>query len=196
MGSVSKRYCARGPRCTQYKVLGEPAKLRSSSTSDLCEPCLREYAEGVGASRVAEWQDEVLSAIEAVWTERDQAKSTSKASLWDLFGLDRDNGGTGKRSDRGECLSRLNSSTLAKLRGWLETNEEEAVKRYGRNAFLGLRSDVGLLAGLYAWPSDKSLLPDNDKQAVTLPFDAAGYKRSGRVVDITIPIRLALLRDE
>jgi len=194
MGSVSKRYCARGSRCTQYKILGEPAKLRSSSKSDLCEPCLREHADGVGASRVAEWQDEVLSAIEAVWTERDEAKSTSKASLWDLFDLDRDNGGEGKRHDRGECLSRLNCSTLTKLRGWLETNEEEAVERHGRNAFVGLRAEVGVLAWLGTWPSDKPLLPD--KQDATPPFDAVGYKRSGRAVDVTIPIRLALLRDE
>src|SRR5918994_999167 len=162
MVSPSKRYCARGSRCTQYRMLGEPAKLRSSSKSDLCEPCLREHAEGVRVSRVAQWQDGVLGAIEAVWTERDEAKSTSKASLWDLFDLDRDNGGAGKRSDRVECLSRLNSSTLAKLRIWLETNEEEVVKRYGRYAFLGLRADVRLLAWLCAWPSDKSLLSDND----------------------------------
>ena len=142
MGSVSKRYCARGSRCTQYKFLGEPAKVRSSSKGDLCEPCLREHAEGVRASRVGQWQDEVLSAIEAVWTERDEAKSTSKASLWDLFDLNRDNGGEGKRHDRGECLNRLNGNTLTKLRGWLETNEEEAVKRYGRNAFVVLRTEV------------------------------------------------------
>jgi len=157
---------------------------------------LQEHAESIRASRVAEWQDEVLDAIEAVWSERDTAKATSKASLWDLFDLDRDNGGAGKRSDRGECLSRLNGSTLAKLRGWLETNEEEAVKRCGRNAFLGLRADIGLLAGLCAWPADKSLFPDDDKQDVTPSFDAVGYKRSGRAVDITIPIWLALLRDE
>jgi len=177
-------------------MLGEPAKLRSSSKSDLCERCLQEHAESIRALRVAEWQNEVLGAIEAVWSERDTVKATSKASLWDLFDLDRDNGGAGKRSDRGECLSRLNGSTLAKLRGWLETNEEEAVKRYGRNAFVGLRADIGLLAGLCAWPSDKSLFPDDDKQDVTPPFDAVGYKRSGRAVDITIPIQLAHLRDE
>src|SRR5918994_1718053 len=101
MVSPSKRYCARGSRCTQYRMLGEPAKLRSSSKSDLCEPCLREHAEGVRVSRVAQWQDEVLGAIEAVWTERDEAKSTSKASLWDLFDLDRDNGGGGERFQPG-----------------------------------------------------------------------------------------------
>src|SRR5215207_10567255 len=196
MGSASKRYCARGSRCTQYRMLGEPAKRRSSSKSNLCERCLQEHVGSVRASRVAEWQDEVLDAIEAVKSEGDAAKTTSKSSLWDLFDLDRDNGGAGKRSDRGECLGRLNGSTLAKLRGWLETNEEEAVKRYGRNAFLGLRADVGLLAGLHTWPSDKSLLPDNEKQDVTPPFDAVGYKRSGRAVDVTIHIRLALLRDE
>src|SRR5215203_2899650 len=196
MGSLSKRYCARGSRCTQYKTLGEPAKLRSSSKSDLCDRCLQEHAETVRASRVAEWQNDVIGAIEAVWTERDAAKSTSKASLWDLFDLNRDNGGEGKRHDRGECLNRLNGNTLTKLRGWLETNEEEAVKRYGRNAFVGLRADISLLAGLCAWPSDKSLFPDDDKQDVTPPFDAVGYKRSGRAVDIIIPIWLALLRDE
>jgi hypothetical protein len=177
-------------------MLGEPAKLRSSSKSDLCERCLQEHAESIRASRVAEWQNDVLGAIEAVWSERDTAKATSKASLWDLFDLDRDNGGADKRSDRGECLSRLNGSTLAKLRGWLETNEEEAVRRYGRYAFIGLKADVGLLAGLCAWPSDKSLLPDDDKQDVTPPFDAVGYKCSGRAIDVTIPIQLALLRDE
>ena len=175
-------------------MLGEPAKLRSSSKSDLCERCLQEHAESVRASRVAEWQNDVLGAIEAVWTERDAAKTTSKASLWDLFDLDKDNGEAGKRSDRGECLSRLNSSTLTKLRGWLETNEEEAVERHGRNAFVGLWAEVGLHAWLCTWPSDKPLLPD--KQDATPSFDAVGYKRSGRAVDVTIPIRLELLRDE
>jgi hypothetical protein len=194
MCKVSKRYCTRGSLCTQYPILGGPAKLRSSSESDLCDRCLQEHARSVRTSRGAEWQDEVLDAIEAVWAEKDATKSTNKASLWDLFDLDRYNGGEGKRHDRGECLSRLNCSTLTKLRGWLETNEEEAVERHGRNAFVGLRADVGLHAWLCTWPSDKPLLPD--KQDATPPFDAVGYKRSSRAVDVTIPIRLALLRDE
>jgi hypothetical protein len=155
---------------------------------------LQEHAETVRASRVAEWQNDVIGAIEAVWTERDAAKSTSKASLWDLFDLNRDNGGEGKRHDRGECLNRLNGNTLTKLRGWLETNEEEAVKRYGRNAFVVLRTEVGLNGWLSTLPSDKPLFAD--KQDATLPFEAVGYKRSGRAVDMTIPIRLKRLRDE
>src|SRR5215204_5703769 len=42
MGSVAKRSCARGKHCTQYRALGEPAKLRTTSQSDLCERCLQD----------------------------------------------------------------------------------------------------------------------------------------------------------
>jgi len=45
---------------------------------------------------------------------------------------------------------------------------------------------------LPALPPDEPLWPE--KQDVVLPFDAVGYKRSGRAVDVTIPIRLELLR--
>ena len=33
------RYCERGEQCTQYVYLGNPAKLRSSSNSPICERC-------------------------------------------------------------------------------------------------------------------------------------------------------------
>jgi hypothetical protein len=42
MGSVAKRSCARGRQCTQYRFLGEPARVRRSSQSDLCEICAQE----------------------------------------------------------------------------------------------------------------------------------------------------------
>ncbi len=44
MGSLSKRRCARGEQCTKYALLGEPHPVRSTSESQICEPCQR--AEG------------------------------------------------------------------------------------------------------------------------------------------------------
>ena len=89
MSNLSERYCARGPRCTQYSSLGEPMKLRSSSKSEHCEPCFQEgHAGSARASKDAAWENEVLGAIESVWTEREAAKSASRASLWDLFDLE------------------------------------------------------------------------------------------------------------
>jgi hypothetical protein len=72
---------------------------------------------------------------------------------------------------------------LDKLKGWLDANEEEAVKRDKqrdtRHRFTGLRTHVGVLAGLRSLPNDE--------------FHVVGYKRSGRPVDVPIPIRLARL---
>jgi len=126
MGSVSKRYCARGQYCTQYKSLHAPAQLRSSSKSDLCDRCVQEHPRDVRASRANEWKTEVLGAIEAVRVERTKSEYVGKTSLWDLFTLDWDNGEAGKLSDRGECLGRLKPRTLVKLRDWLDANEGEA----------------------------------------------------------------------
>jgi hypothetical protein len=136
----------------------------------------------------------VLGAIEAVRIERAGTGSVGETSLWDLFALDWENGEAGKFSDRGECLGRLKPKTLAKLKGWLDANKEEAVKRCGGNRFVGLRADVGILARLAVLPSDEPLW--SEKQDVALPFDAVGHKRSGRIVDLMIPVRLELLRRE
>lgn len=42
MENSSKRYCARGKECSQYRFLSEPARLRSMSKSGLCEGCQQE----------------------------------------------------------------------------------------------------------------------------------------------------------
>src|SRR5215203_2514543 len=39
MGSVAKRYCARGERCTQFEKLGSPTRLRETNKSEICEAC-------------------------------------------------------------------------------------------------------------------------------------------------------------
>ncbi|MBA4116078.1 MAG: hypothetical protein H0X71_06490 [Rubrobacter sp.] len=129
------------------------------------------------------WKDEVLDAIEAVQAERKKTRHF-KPSLWDLFDLDTQNVGRDTPSDRGECLVRVTPKTLSKLRGWLEANEEEVEKRFGHNAFLGLRADVSIIAWMSYLPPDR-------------PFgNVVGYKRSGRTLDSALPIKLELLRRE
>ncbi len=39
MSAGASRYCAMESQCSQYRVLGEPAKLRKTSQSSVCEPC-------------------------------------------------------------------------------------------------------------------------------------------------------------
>ena len=45
MKNPSKRYCAREKECCQYRFLSEPARLRSTSKSEICEPCQRHEAQ-------------------------------------------------------------------------------------------------------------------------------------------------------
>ena len=94
---------------------------------------------GYTSQEAGQWIGEVTRTIEAVLAERTGTGPTGGASLWDLFDLCPHNGGVGKLSDRGECLSRLNAKTLTKLRDWLEANQEEAVgKGYKQDRFRGL----------------------------------------------------------
>jgi hypothetical protein len=39
------RYCANGERCTQYRSLGKPTKLRRESQNSICEACRKAEAE-------------------------------------------------------------------------------------------------------------------------------------------------------
>jgi len=55
-----------------------------------------------------------------------------------------------------------------------------------------LRAEVGVLAWLRTLPPDKPLVPD--KEEANPRSHVVGYKRSGRAVDITVPIRLERLR--
>jgi hypothetical protein len=186
MGSVAKRPCARGRQCTQYRFLGEPAKVRSSSESALCERCSQEHAEGIRSPNTPSW---ITDAIEAMFPGEG-----AQRSLWDLFELNPHNGGWGKYSDRGEVLGRLDAKTLDKLRDWLAEHAEEAINRYGRNRYAGLYSTVSVLTRLESLPPDKSLRPG--EQGTVLPFDAvAVYKSSGRAVDLKTPILAAALAE-
>jgi hypothetical protein len=149
---------------------------------DLCGKCERETAEARGTSPSRGWMDEVIEAIETAFAgKRSETRPPfDKASLWDLFDLD-------PSSESGIVLDCLDAKTLYKLRDWLVANEEEALRRDEqrgtRYRFAGLRAHVGVLARLHSLPNDRE-------------FYVVGYKRSGRVVDITIPIRLVLLRRE
>lgn len=192
MGSVSKRYCARGERCTQYRFLGEPAKIRSSSKSDLCDRCLQEYADTASAnSNTTAWMLEVDEAIKAVSAERPHLRAVGRGSLWDLFALNSHNGGRGKHSDRGEVFARLGPHTLAKLRDWLEENRDRAVEDYGYYTWLELRTTIGLEALLGQLPPDMQLFPDADDG---LPLQVVAVRTDGKRWDLNIPIRAELLR--
>jgi hypothetical protein len=191
MGSVAKRSCTRGERCTKYRFLGEPAKVRSSSKSDLCDRCLQEYADAANAYSNPAWMLEVDEAITAVSAERPYLRAVGRGSLWDLFGLDTHNGGWGKQSDRGEVLMRLDANTLTKLRDWLDENRGRAVERYGYYTWLDLRTKVGLGAWLAQLPPDMKLLPDAKDG---LPFQAVAVRTDDKKWDLNAPIRAELLR--
>src|SRR5829696_10496751 len=63
---VPSRYCARGERCTQYRFLGEPMKLRRESESSICEACRRAEAD-------AEFQEASRGASTAAAKPRTRA---------------------------------------------------------------------------------------------------------------------------
>ena len=99
--------------------------------------------------------------------------------MWDLFALDPHNGGVSKRSNRGECLSRLNAKTLIRLRDWLAAKEEEAVQQRLQPArFEGLWTEVSLLACLGSLLAAETLFCE--ERDPTLPLEAVAYARRGR----------------
>src|SRR5687767_13292337 len=52
MGSERDRQCSRGPACTQYAALGEPAKLSKGNTNGICFACQKADRE-VGNSAMS-----------------------------------------------------------------------------------------------------------------------------------------------
>ena len=176
-----------GSQCchVRFSDLSHPVPLKRSHKNPVCDKCRRWYGETIRATNKAEWVREILEAIEAVL-------GLNQASLWHLFELDPHNCGEGKRSDRGECLSRLNAKTMIKIKHWLEQNKEEAEKWYGHNRFIGLRADVGHLAFYSDLPPDRPLLPE--QPGPELALEAMIHTRSGRAQDLVIPIKVQLLR--
>jgi hypothetical protein len=165
MGSVAEGHCARGERCSQYGILGEPAKPSRYNKSGLCGSCLRKHAGGLPTD--AGW---IAKGLEAMFP------GEAGRSLWDLLDLDPRNGGRGKRSDRDEALHRLDARTLKNLRRWLEEEHaeeaiKEAINRVGPGRIGGLWADVCLHATLRAQPPGAT----------------------GRVVDMLLPAKLELL---
>jgi hypothetical protein len=193
MGSVAKRHCARGAACYQVRVLKleEPPKLRTTRRSDICEKCEEELAEGYNSSSAERWKNEVAEAIEAVYANKPASQHVGKASLWDLFSLDKENGGEGKLSDRGAVLRRLDANTLTKLGGWLGDNRDRAVERYGYYTWLDLRNHVGFAAFVDQLPHDLQPPPDTDDG---LPLQVWAVRTDGKKWDLNIPIRAELLR--
>jgi hypothetical protein len=193
MGSVPKRRCARGVACYQVRVLKleEPPKLRATRRSDICEKCEEELAGGHKSSSTEQWKDKVVEAIEAVYAKKSALAHPEKASLWDLFALDTQNGGWAKLSDFGEVFACLDAPTLAKLRDWLDENRDRAVERYGYYTWLNVRTRVGVEAWLAQLPPDMQLLPDAKDG---LPVQIASVSTDGEKWDLNIPIRIELLR--
>jgi len=108
-----------------------------------------------------------------------------------LFALDRRNGGPGKRHELGEVISRLDAGKLTKLRDWLDENREQAIERYGDDAWLAVRVNVGLSALLKSLPPKTQLLPEAKD---SLPLQISAFRANGKVWDLNVPIRAALLK--
>jgi hypothetical protein len=159
MGSVPKRSCAIGERCTQYRILGESAKLRSSSKSNLCDRCLQESASTTSSYSDAGWEFKVHEAIKAASLERPHLRGVGKGTLGDLLELDWVNK-NGQNSDLGEVLEPLDSKTLYMVSDWLDTDREQLTHDYGHNRWLHLRTQVRLNAWLKQLPPGMSLSPD------------------------------------
>ncbi len=199
MGSVAKRRCARGRNCYHVRNLGlsEPVELRTSREGDMCDKCRQENKGALQSSNNSKWIDVVLEAIQSVRSKCSQGCPIGKASLWDLFDVD-DSPRWGRPSDLGEVLSLLDAKTQAKLVDWLDTNVEEAVGRYGERRCHLLYSKVRVGAGIKrlqsTLPFNELLVPEQGNTG--LPLAAMAYTRSGRGVDQTVVIRLALLRRE
>ncbi len=104
MGSVPKRYCARGSWCTQHRALGEPAVLDRYNRDDICGQCQRKHAGEYRASKGDRWMDEVAEAAGVVLSETTEAKPAFKATLWDLFALDPYNDVRGNPPPGGKLL--------------------------------------------------------------------------------------------
>ncbi len=190
MGSLPKRHCARGPRCTQHEALSEPAGLRRSSKDRFCEQCQREHAGGYAHSKSDRWMSEVAKTIEAVLAGGAKVPKF-EATLWDLFDLDSHNGEIGKGSDRGEVLDRLPPKTLCKIRCWLEDNSERVIKDHGRPKWIGLRADVWAIGFLKQLPPDEQLLPNNQGDGLSL--QGVAVRTDGKKWDLMLPVRAALL---
>jgi hypothetical protein len=191
MGSVAKPRCARGERCTQYRFLDEPAKLRSSSRSNLCDRCLQESASSTSAYRHTGWEFKVDKAIKAASLERPHLRVVGRGSLRDLLELNWRNGEKGRFSDLGVVLERLDSKTLYKVSDQLDTDREELTRDYGHNRWLHLRTHVRLNAWLKQLPVGMSLSPDMQDG---LPIQVVAIRTDGKKWDFNIPIRAELLR--
>jgi hypothetical protein len=191
MGSVSKRSCARGERCTQYRILGEPAKLRNSSKSNLCDRCLQESASASSAYRNTEWEFKVDEAIKAASVERPRLRGVGRGSWDDLLVLDSDDGGKGRKSDLGEVLERLDSKTLYMVSDRLATDKERLTHDHGYNRWLHLQTHVRFNAWAKQLPPGMSLSRDTQDG---LPIQMAAIRSDGKKWDLNIPIRAELLR--
>src|SRR5215207_386380 len=72
MESVTNRYCLRGQACTQYEVLGMPAKLSRYNQDHVCEQCRQAEQEGrdSSASKVEKNQSYESGLAVALKTQR------------------------------------------------------------------------------------------------------------------------------
>jgi hypothetical protein len=189
---MARPRCTRGSYCIHVRYLGSERPSPVSREGDLCERCARENQGAVRSSNNPRWMDEVLEAIQAVRMHNVGDSEVGTASIWDLFELD-DTPRYGGPSDLGQALD-LSAKTLTKLRDWLDDHTEEALQRYGEPRRTNLYGTVRMLARLGALPPGGPPFPE--EHDTVLPLEVVAYTRSGRSVDETITLRLALLRQE
>jgi len=158
---------------------------------DLCGRCAQEHAGTTGAPTQPKWINEVPQALEALFANRPALGWPGKASLWDLFALEKYNGGPGKLSDLGYVLERIEPTTLAKLRDWLDNKKEEAVERNVFNSWQESRTFVGHSAWLKQLPPGMPLSPETEDG---LPIQLTAIRTDGKKWDLNLPIRAELLR--
>ena len=191
MSSTSRPRCTRGIYCYHVRYTNSEQPSTVTREGDLCERCARENQGAVRSSNNPRWMDEVLEAIQAVHVHNFGDSVVGTASIWDLFELD-DTPRYGRPSDLGQALD-LSAKTLAKLIDWLDDHTEEALQRYNKEPrCTNLYGKVRALARLSALLPDEPPFPE-DRDTI-LPLEAVAYTRSGRSVDETIALRLALLR--
>ena len=185
MGSAAKRECARGERCVGYDAqVGRPEKLSRYNADAFCPRCQQKHRGAYVSPDNSRWIGVAAQAIET-------ALPDNKASVWDLFALDPENGGHGRKSDLGKVLRQLDSKTLAKLRDWLDERRDRAIEEYGDPAWHALRTRVGLAALLTPLPDKMELVPDTKDG---LPFQIRAVRTDGKTWYLNIPIRAELLR--
>ena len=136
------RYCAIGKQCSQYRFLRAPAKLRSTTESSICEPCLKAgYRSGAFLTAPDENRDS---------SEPERCAACSSCS----YGL---------VEDKGEHVCERCTAAFLAARTLLEAEIEEEseiiptlafAKRAAESTFLASRKELAQISqemGIWDW---------------------------------------------